>query len=132
MSGYDLGMEFKGAVPNLLVSDLKAALPWYVESLGFSVRKELPGPPDGALLGRDGAQLLLEETEGDVSKLPKSNVDPFGLDARFLVDDAVALQRELAANGVPMLHGDADLPEGAPQFGIRTPEGYVIVFSTGL
>ena len=132
MSRYDLGMEFKGSVPNLLVRDLDAALPWYTETLGFTVRKELPGPPRGAVLLRDSAHLLLEETEADVAKLPKSHVDPFGLDALYLVDDAAALQREYSARGVPMLHGDGDLPEGAPQFAIRTPEGYVIVFSTGL
>ena len=92
----------------------------------------MPGPPAGAALARGQAHLLLEQTEGDVAKLPKSTVDPFGLDALYLVDDATALYRELRQKGVPMLHGDGDLPDGAPQFGIRTPEGYVIVFSTGL
>ena len=132
MCGYDLGMEFTGAVPNLLVSDLQASLPWYIETLGFTVEKELPGPPAGAVLARGQARLLIEQTEGDVAKLPKSTVDPFGLDVLYLVDDATALYRELREKAVEMLHGDADLPDGAPQFGIRTPDGYVIVFSTGL
>ena len=34
-----------GAVPNLLVNDLEASLPWYVDKLGFALQKRLDGPP---------------------------------------------------------------------------------------
>ena len=119
-------------MPNLLVSDLAAAIPWYEESLGFVVEKKLPGPPPGVVLRRDGALLLLEQTEANVVKIPRSNVDPFGIDALYLVDDVATLYKELLHNGVQMLHCDEDLPESTRQFGVQTPENYVIVFSTSV
>jgi hypothetical protein len=125
-------VEFFGAVPNLLVSDLTTAIPWYEESLGFVVEKKLSGPPPGVVLRRDGALLLLEETEANVAKIPRSNVDPFGIDALYLVDNVATLYDELRRNDVRMLHGDQDLPEGTRQFGIQTPQNYVIVFSSSL
>ncbi|MHC4954831.1 MAG: VOC family protein [Planctomycetota bacterium] len=125
-------MAFTGACPNLLVNDLEAAVSWFGEGLGFTELKRMPGPPAGALLAREGTHLLLEQTEADLSERPNHRADPFGIDALFYVDDIPSLHAELRTAGVPMLHGDAALPTTATQFGIKTPENYIIVFASGL
>ena len=112
-----------GPCPSLLVNDLTAALPWYIEKLGFQKTKLLKGPPPGVLLERDGMPLLLEQTEGDISKRPASNVDPYGLDALYVVRDVAALFEEL--------HGKP-IPEGAKDFMVKSPEGYILVFTGSL
>jgi catechol 2,3-dioxygenase-like lactoylglutathione lyase family enzyme len=117
-----------GACPNLLVRDLDAALPWYVEKLGFDEARRLPGPPPGVLLERDGLPLLLEQTEAPVENLPRSKVDPYGLDALYVVRDLRGLHEEFRERGL----ANQPLPENAGTFMIRTPEGYIVVFSSGL
>jgi hypothetical protein len=125
-------MPLTGACPNLLVNSVDVALPWYRDQLGFKELKQLPGPPRGVLLERDGVHLLLEETEADLSKRPAHCIDQFGVDALFYVDDPLALHEELRAKAIEMLHGDRDLPETATTFGIGTPERYIIVFAKHL
>ena len=125
-------MAFTGACPNLLVTDVDTATPWYRDVLGFRVEKKLPGPPKGVVLERDGVHLLLEETKADLTERPAHCIDPFGVDALFYVDDPIALHEELRTKDVEMLHGDADLPANATTFGIGTPERYIIVFAKHL
>jgi len=116
----------RGPCANLLVKDLDAALSWYADKLGFDVVRRLEGPPAGALLQRDGMPLLVEQTEGEI--VPKSKHDPFGLDALFLVPDVHALHADLLARGA----AGKPLPAEARDCGIRTPEGYIVVFSEAL
>ena len=115
-----------GPCPNLLVHDLDAALPWYEEKLGFSKVKRLDGPPAGAVLERDGMPLLLEQTEGEI--VPRSTHDPFGLDALYIVRGLHALHADFRERGAAA----KPLPADAGDFAIRSPEGYILVFSAGL
>jgi catechol 2,3-dioxygenase-like lactoylglutathione lyase family enzyme len=115
-----------GPCPNLLVPDLEAALPWYVVKLGFEEVKRMPGPPAGALLERDGMPLLIEQTEGEI--VPKSTHDPFGLDALYLIRDPQLLYADFRERGAVA----GELPAEAGDFMLKTPEGYILVFSSSV
>jgi lactoylglutathione lyase len=50
---------------NLPVGDLKAALPYYVEKLGFTVESRSTEPHPAAVIARNGVRMRLAENGGD-------------------------------------------------------------------
>jgi hypothetical protein len=60
--------------------------------------------------------------------VPKSTHDPFGLDALFLIRDAHALHADFKERGAVQ----NPLPAEAGDFMLKTPEGYILVFSSSV
>ena len=114
-----MGVEGCGALRGRQVREAAEV----VVAVALDMRQTERGDHAQVLLQRDGMPLLLEQTEGDISKRPASNVDPYGLDALYVVRDVAALFEEL--------HGKP-IPEGAKDFMVKTPEGYILVFTGSL
>ena len=80
---------------NLPVADVDAAVPFYVNVVGFQVVSRADAPCKSAALERDRVQIGLAENGGDPSQEG----------CFFEVDDVEAAFTELQANGLPK--GDA-------------------------
>ena len=81
---------YQGNAMNLPVADVDAALPFYLEKMGFSVVERLDAPVKKLVLERDGLQFAIAENGGD----------PAQDGCAFHTDDVHALRDEFIANGL--------------------------------
>lgn len=117
------------AEPQLFVSDLDAALGFYVGKLGFGIAFSYGEPPFYAQVHRDGARLNLRW----VSRPPfdpsflAAEADP--LAATISVDDAKPLFLEFEREGVDFRQRLRTEPWGARTFIVADPDGNLICFA---
>lgn len=81
---------YQGDAMNLPVADVDAALPFYMEKLGFSVVGRSNDPVKKAVLDRDGVEFAIAENGGD----PEQD------GCAFHTDDVHALRDEFRSNGL--------------------------------
>ena len=100
------------------VNSQEAALPFYVDTLGFTVLRDNPTPTGGRWIelapGGDNVIVTLEPAAPDISR--------GAIGIRFTTDDAEAAHKALSAAGV-----DTDemlrWPGVPPMFAFRDPDG---------
>jgi len=80
---------YQGDAMNLPVADVDAAVPFYLEKMGFSVVERSDEPVKKVVLERDGVQFAICENGGD----PEQD------GCAFHTDDVHALRDEFIANG---------------------------------
>lgn len=81
---------YQGDAMNLPVADVEAALPFYLEKMGFSVVECIDTPVKKAVFERDGVQFAISENGGD----PEQD------GCAFHTDDVQTLRDEFIANGL--------------------------------
>lgn len=112
-----MGAKVTSAVPVLFVSDVKAAVTWYCEQLGFTVSFESPWNYSG--VQRDGVEIHMGQ--GQAPPLQG------GAHLYFMVQGIDDLATELTARGVAGRLVDQEY--GAREFHLDDPFGYHIAFS---
>lgn len=122
--------------PELLVSDIKISLPFYVDVLGFRVDYERP--EEGfAMLERQGARLMLDQMNVGRDWLSGSLEKPFGRGVNLqiqttLVDDLYTkVQTANAKIFLPIeekWYRAGDVKVGNRQFIVLDPDGYMLRF----
>jgi catechol 2,3-dioxygenase-like lactoylglutathione lyase family enzyme len=114
--------------PFLVVGNLRQALTFYRERLGFEVTHQAPAPdPFFAVVARDGAQLMLKVV--DVGALPNRSRHPDARwDAYVHVPDPDALAAEFRDRGVTFSAALADTDDGLRGFEIADRDGYLLFF----
>jgi catechol 2,3-dioxygenase-like lactoylglutathione lyase family enzyme len=119
----------EGISPCFIVSDVDQTIAFYGEKLGFETRfKEPAAAPFFAIIGRDGAQILIK-SDKDVSPLPNSARHPFmRWDAFIYASDPDALAAEFAEHGAAFSIPLKDTHDGLRGFEICDPDGYVLFF----
>ena len=128
-------------VPELDVSDLDRSLAFYVDLLGFSVLWARP-EERFAYLGRDGAELMLEEAGGPGRRFRMAPLEhPFGrgVNIQILVSGVDALCARIRAAEhalvIPLeerwyrVGGEL---AGNRQFVVADPDGYLLRFFSDL
>ena len=80
---------YQGDAMNLPVANVKAAVPFYMEKMGFSLIEQSDEPGNKAVLERDGVRFAIVENGGD----PEQD------GCAFHTDDVAALRDEFGANG---------------------------------
>ena len=80
------------AVPFFAVADMTASLAFYVEGLGFEIRRRWT--PEGRLELGDAALMLQEDTRPAAIKRGE------GVTICFICDDAIAMYRDVTARGI--------------------------------
>ena len=115
--------------PFFIVADVTKTIAFYREKLGFEARFEQPGPdPFFAIVGRDGAQLLLK-SEAGLAPLPNPERHPsMRWDAFVYVSDPDGLATELTGRGAAFSRPLEDTHDGLRGFEIRDPDGHVLFF----
>jgi len=115
--------------PSFIVSNVEQTIAFYQEKLGFETRfREPDRDPFFAIIGRDGAQLLVK-AEKDVLPIPNNTRHRhLRLDAFVYVPDPDALAAEFADHGAVFSSPLQDTHDGLRGFEIRDPDGYVLFF----
>src|SRR5579863_5618934 len=134
-------MAAPSLVPELDVHDLDRSLAFYVGTIGFRVLYDRP-EERFAYLVLDDAHLMLEEAGGPGRRFRTAPLEhPYGrgMNLMIRVVDAAALHaRILAAGLVPYLpiedrwYAQNRIENGARQFVVADPDGYLLRFFTGL
>jgi catechol 2,3-dioxygenase-like lactoylglutathione lyase family enzyme len=124
-------MNVTQAVPFFWVHDMDRALQFYVEGLGFTLKKRWQ--PDGKIrwcwLDRDEASIMLQEfwREGPHRNAPDGPLG-VGVTICFVCKDAIALYHEFTGRGV-----GASVPQvgnGMWVTSLRDPDGYSLLFES--
>jgi uncharacterized glyoxalase superfamily protein PhnB len=116
--------------PLFVVGDLRQALAFYRERLGFEVTHQAPTPdPFFAIVARDGVQLMLKVVADDVGALPNRTRHPYARwDAYVHVPDPDALAAEFRDSGVTFSTPLTDTDDGLYGFELTDHDGYLLFF----
>ena len=115
----------------LAVSDFQASLSFYCDRLGLEVEATYDDPPYATLVA-GGARLSLAEQGHPADDRPGVTMtaprDPSETNVVLVleVDDAAAVHRELAADGVRFLAEPFSPPWGGMRFFCVDPDGYLV------
>ncbi|MEE4195439.1 MAG: GNAT family N-acetyltransferase [Anaerolineae bacterium] len=115
--------------PVLLVRDIKAAIQFYTEALGFELDFTYGEPLDYAAVSWgewSGATVTIQLSQA----LPEWNTLP-NVQLFFFTDSRIdELFRAFSENGVEVVSKPANHPWGMREFAIRDPEGSLLRFGT--
>ena len=119
--------------PSFIVSNVDQTIAFYRDKLGFETRFQEPERnPFFAVIGRDGAQLLIKAHQG-VSPVPNHKRHPFlRWDAFVYASDPDALAADFAAHGAAFSEPLQDTHDGLRGFEISDPDGYILFFGRPL
>jgi len=115
--------------PSFIVSDVGQTIAFYRDKLGFETRFQEPADdPFFAVIGRDGAQILVKAHQG-ITPVPNSQRHPWlRWDAFIYAPDPDALAAEFEANGATFSTPLSDTNDGLRGFEIIDPNGYILFF----
>ena len=114
--------------PFFIVSSVAQTIAFYRDKLGFETWHQQPeGEPFFAIVGRDGAMLLVKS--GEVKPAPNARREPaMRWDAFVTVNDPDALAAEFVGRGATFSAALQDTPDGLRGFEVTDPDGYVLFF----
>ena len=123
-------MKIHASAPHFFLADLRRAVRFHVDVLGFDEPPLWDDPPVLAMLSRDGLVVMLNQARG---RPPWPNGLEDCRDRNFGVDAVDAFHEAVRDRGVGIVHG----PEvrglyGMKEIGIRDPDGYMLVFAEDL
>lgn len=119
-----------GHAPFLLVPDVRAALAYYREVLGFETQEYEHAPDENGTATRDGCTIFFNVGR---RATPNSQVAPPDLfDVYLWTDDVEALYEELRDRGADLVHAPTDRPWGMREIRVRDTNGYVLGFGQAL
>jgi uncharacterized glyoxalase superfamily protein PhnB len=116
--------------PFFIVADVKVAVAFYMEELGFETR--FIGPEDEpffAIVGRDQISIMLKAIAPDVKPVPNSARHPWARwDAYIHTSDPDTLFEEYHSRGILFRQTIQDDGDGLRGFEIADADGYVLFF----
>ena len=118
--------------PVLFASDLSKTIAYWNDKVGFHSRNIVGKPPEFAILGRDGAFVILRQTPRDHKITPYWKIQDALWNAYFWVDDARTLFEELKARGATIDYELCKQPYNVLEFGIQDPDHQDIGFGQEL
>ena len=112
----------------LLVEDVKRALEYYRDRLGFDISHYEKLPEHYGYASRDDCHVHFASFHG-VKPRPNSEVAPPDMfDIYFWVEDVDAFHGELVEGGADVIQEPVDQGYGLRDFRVRDPHGYVLAF----
>jgi uncharacterized glyoxalase superfamily protein PhnB len=115
--------RFTGLAPVLLAPDVREALDYYRDVLGFQVEPYELVPEDYGYATRDGARIHLAHAD---ACRPNSDLVSDLFDVYVWVDDVEAVHAELAGRGANIVHAPIDRPWGMREIRVRDLNGYIL------
>jgi len=119
------------AEPQLFVSDIPAAVAFYVGKLGFTLAFSYGEPPFYAQVTRDHGRLNLRKIEGPVFDSGFRAREPDAIVATLALDDAEPLFVEFQKAGVALHQPLRTESWGARTFIVKDPDGNLVLFAGG-
>jgi catechol 2,3-dioxygenase-like lactoylglutathione lyase family enzyme len=120
-----------GAEPQIFVTDVEAALAFYVGKLGFDVAFAYGEPPSYAQVFRGGARLNLRHVDGPVFDAGFRDGNEDAVAVTLTLEDAAPLYAEYQAAGLAFHQPLRTEPWGARTFIVADPDGNLILFAGG-
>jgi catechol 2,3-dioxygenase-like lactoylglutathione lyase family enzyme len=128
-------MQFNALVPEFSVSDITRSRAFYVDTLGFKIEYERP-EAKFIYLNREGAQLMIEETNEHWATGKLEHPYGRGINFQFHADDVTTLIKSLEAKDIPLFrplkeswYRDGDTLYGVKEFLVQDPDGYLLRFA---
>jgi catechol 2,3-dioxygenase-like lactoylglutathione lyase family enzyme len=118
----------RSAEPQLFVTDIRAAVDYFVQKLGFRLVFQHGNPPFYAQVARDGAALNLRHVDTPLIDPALAAREDF-LAASINTDDVAGLYGEFQAAGATFHQLLRQEPWGATTFVIKDPDGNLILFT---
>lgn len=122
-----------GVIPSLRSQDLEGSVQFYVDVLGFSVRRG--GPPEGNVsVQRGDANLMLESAAAEFysdayNAAIRERMGTPGPTALYIeAEDLEALWARVNAAGAQIVDPLADRPWGQTEFTVEDPDGNWLTF----
>lgn len=131
MAGVTTERQTLGAIsPCFIVSDVPAAIRFYMERLGFELRFSEPAEdPFFAIVGRDSVQLFLKAVAPTVFPQPNHTRHEWSpWDAFVYVKDPDSLAAEFAGRGLTFHKEIVNRGDGLRGFEVADNHGYVLFF----
>jgi catechol 2,3-dioxygenase-like lactoylglutathione lyase family enzyme len=122
--------NLEGIMPLFIVSDLRRAVDFYCELLGFELRLSTPDvEPFFAIVARDRVSIMLKHLNLETAPLPNPIRHPWAKwDAFVQTADPESLARECAGKVVEAFSELHDTEDGLHGFEATDPDGYVLFF----
>lgn len=119
-----------GVSPLFVVDDIDASVSFYCDCLGFELRHiSPPEEPFFAIVGRDGAQIMLKVIGPDIGPMPNSHRHEWARwDASVYVEDPDTLAHEFEGRRVSFREPLSDTDDGLRGFELEDAHGYVLFF----
>lgn len=109
------------------VEDPVAVGRWYVEHLGFKVKRQTAAPHYAHFLADDSDTVMLEIYRNDAARVPSyGDFDPLELHLAFVSDDVAGDARRLVAAGATLVGQPQTSPQGDQLAMLRDPWGFAI------
>jgi catechol 2,3-dioxygenase-like lactoylglutathione lyase family enzyme len=112
----------------LLVDDVRRALDYYRDKLGFEVSEYEANPEHYGFAERDNCGVHFAHFEGAPPRPNVEVVPPDMFDIHVAVEDVDALHKELVERGADLLQGPVDQAYGVREIRVRDPHGYILAF----
>jgi uncharacterized glyoxalase superfamily protein PhnB len=112
----------------LVVSDIRPAIAYWNDKLGFGTHGSFGEPVQFAIMERDRAYVMLRQAPAGHVIVPYWKVGDGLWNAYFWVDAVDALFDEIKARGATIDYGLCDQPYGVRDFGVRDPDDQGIGF----
>lgn len=114
--------------PQLFACDIRRALLFFVEKLGFKIAFEYGQPTHYAQVARDGARLNIRHAELPAFDAEFRRMEIDALSATIIVDRPEALFAELSQRGADFHQPLRREEWGAQTFIVRDPDGNLLCF----
>jgi catechol 2,3-dioxygenase-like lactoylglutathione lyase family enzyme len=118
----------RSAEPQLFVTDIRAAVAYFTEKLGFRLVFLHGDPPFFGQVARDGAALNLRHVDTPLIDPALAASEDF-LAASINTDGVAALYREFQGSGATFHQPLRQEPWGATTFIVKDPAGNLILFT---
>jgi uncharacterized glyoxalase superfamily protein PhnB len=115
-----------GLAPVLIVPEVREALDYYRDKLGFDVETWEPAPATYGYARRDGYSIHL--AQGEPARPNSEVVQPDLFDVYIGVDDVNAIYEELQGRGADLLHEPIERPWAMREIRVQDPFGYILAF----
>ena len=131
MTAANADANVQTVVPFLSVADMKRSLPFYVDGLGFSMKRQwaVDGTIRWCWLKRGGAAIMLQQfsTEGHDAWIPQGKVGE-GISLWFICVDALAVYDELRSREIDV--SEPQVGNGMWVVTLTDPDGYRLNFES--
>jgi catechol 2,3-dioxygenase-like lactoylglutathione lyase family enzyme len=112
----------------LLVDDVRVALDYYRDKLGFEVEQYNANPEHYGYARRDVCAVHFACFKDAEARPNSKAIPPDMFDVYVYVDDVDALHAELTERGADILHVPVEQGYGLREIRVRDPDGYVLAF----